>query len=243
MRLSKRQRRGNAAAAAGEAGRQSHLPNTTIAGFPTAHSGEELRTVASAQPVKRAARGGKGGQAGGTPKAKGLEPLQRRRARLPAQGKILRQRRAEGEQNRGNHTSCRLATTSSLHTVSGHGASTRTVAMQPNFLAVLTKRTPLTEVPGKERQGGCEGLDSQTVNGACGVAEMVPAPDRATKRSGIAEAAYKAVPEPRLAGRGWHDRWPPPVVAKRRRLQCSLDAFFLLHVPPPAAGSPAAVGD
>ena len=34
------------------------------------------------------------------------------------------------------------------------------------------------------------------------------------------------VPNPRLAGRGWHERWPPPAHAKRRRIQLTLPALL-----------------
>ena len=51
---------------------------------------------------------------------------------------------------------------------------------------------------------------------------------RASTDTGTLEPSRSALSDPRLCGRGWHERWPPPALAKRRRTQLSLrDAFAM----------------
>ena len=101
--------------------------------------------------------------------------------------------------------------------------------------ATASQHRPLIEAPASKRLRRCANIPSPRIEeGWEGAAKdrplaMPPA------NSSDADSVCKAVPDPRLAGRGWHERGPPPEQPKRRRVQTSLPAIFELHAIPPVA--------
>ena len=57
----------------------------------------------------------------------------------------------------------------------------------------------------------------------------------------VPEPVCQPAPDARLGGRGWHDRWPPPVRATQRGSQLSLREAFARPSPAPSRASLAVV--
>ena len=57
------------------------------------------------------------------------------------------------------------------------------------------------------------------------------------------EDSCKHVPDPRLSGRGWRERWPPPKDAKRRRTLDRLPEGAMQHEQSAAADRLATVSN